>query len=121
MNSRQCCRNCRAENAAAQHGFCEYTLTMRLGTDPLYSGVFPTMDAKTVTAFVRNAGGGPVVAYIQNSPNGCDFLDDPQRLELAGGQMGYLVPYIFSKYMRVVLTGPPGGSARLYFQMQNMR
>lgn len=116
MNDRRC--NCCWQDMYLG-GFREYTQALHADAGAAYSAVFPTMEALTVTAFVRNMGADPVTAYLQNSPNGCDFTDDPRTVELQPGQMGYLVPYIFSKFMRVALLG--SGSACLYFQMQNMR
>lgn len=86
-----------------------------------FTRTFSTQEAREITLFVKNVGGGPITAHMQNSPNGVDFVDDPQQLALAAGETGYLVPYIFSKYMRVAASGTAAGYARVWFQMQNNR
>lgn len=83
-----------------------------------YSSNFPTRDARTVTVFVKNTGEAPVVVSLQNSPNGLDFTQDAQQLHLEPDQIGYLVPYIFSKYTRVAIHSDRAGTACLWFQLQ---
>jgi hypothetical protein len=75
-------------------------------------------NAHTVTVFVKNIGDAPIKAYLQNSPNGADFVNDKQILELEAGDIGFLIPYAFSKYIRLAVTGRRCGRAQVWVQMQ---
>lgn len=104
----------------AQHtGFCEYTAELRLAQTVRYAGPFCVKDARTITVFIMNTGPGPVTAYLEISPNGVNFMEDPQRLELPPGAMGALTPYLFSKYLRVAATGALQGRIAVNIQIQN--
>lgn len=121
-NRGRCCGrcNCRPQCAGMLEGdFQEQVQTLRIQSGAGYSSVFPTWNARTVTVFVKNTGSGPVTAFLQNSPDGLDFVNDPRQIVLAAGEMGYLTPYIFSKHMRIVVTGAEADSARIWLQMQN--
>lgn len=76
------------------------------------------LNAHTITVFVKNIGDSAIKAHLQNSPNGVDFINDKQLLELKPGEMGYLVPYIFSKYLRLAVVGRKCGRAKVWAQMQ---
>ena len=77
-----------------------------------YSNNYPTKDARTITVFIKNTGESPITATLQNSPNGSDFTQDVQQLNLDPDQ-------IFSKYIRVVIHGNQSGTACIWFQLQN--
>lgn len=116
----------RPGNSKPPHGACtpgscfnEYASLMQVDIGMNYSNNFPTKEARTITVFIKNTGESPIVASLQNSPNGLDFTQDPQQLELEADQTGYLVPYIFSKYTRVVINGNQAGTAFVWFQFQN--
>ncbi|MEM5769319.1 MAG: DUF6385 domain-containing protein [Bacillota bacterium] len=98
--------------------FCEYVASLQTGAETRYSIAYPTEDARTITAFVKNTGGVPVTLFLQNSPNGLDFTDDPRELTLNAGEIGYLIPYIFSKYTRVAVKSAQPGAVYLWLQMQ---
>jgi|GEM_PF-3292718 len=99
--------------------FCEYTATLRIRAGENFTDVFPAGDARVVTVFIKNTGEHPLAVSLQNSPNGQDFIDDPQRLELEAGKTGCLTPYIFSKYIRVAAQSGKTGAAVIWVQMQN--
>lgn len=99
--------------------FCEYKCTMQISSAETYSASFPTQHAREITVFAKNTGETPVVVRLQHSPNGLDYMDDPQQLELSADQTGYLVPYIFSKFTRVAASCAESGSVQIWFQMQN--
>lgn len=111
--NRGCCWHCMARQDVqlkyAQHtGFCEYMAELRLAQTVRYAGPFCVKNAKTITVFIINTGPSPVTAYLEISPNGVNFMEDPQRLELLPGAMGALTPYLFSKYLRVAAISPHG-------------
>jgi len=120
---RPCChRPCmnHSQGASAIEGdFYESTVLLQVPSGESFTDVFPTHNARAVTMFAKNTGENPVTIFLQNSPNGLDFVDDPQRLELAAGKTGYLVPYIFSKYTRAVAQSTQEASVRLWTQIQN--
>lgn len=99
--------------------FCEITSLLQISTGDSFSTNILTKNARAITVFVKNAGNNPIVISLQNSPNGLDFTDDPQQLELNADETGYLVPYIFSKYTRVVAKSAHTGAAHIWFQMQD--
>ena len=93
-----------------------YLLTER----PAYSSLVGTAKADTVTVFVHNSGQVPLLAHLQNSPDGQVFVDDKQVLTLGPDETGIMTPYYFSKYMRMVMHSPSGeGQATLWFQIQS--
>ena len=122
-NRRCCCRCAAAQNvqqASTQHiGFCEYTAELRLAQVARYAGPFCVKDARTITVFITNTGTVPVTAYLEISPDGAGYLEDPQRLVLQAGALGALTPYLFSKYLRVAAVGASQGSILVNIQMQN--
>lgn len=112
----------RGKGAAVIEGeFREYTAGLSAASGEAATDVFLTYAADSVTVFAKNTGEAPVSVSLQNSPDGLDFVDDPQQLELAAGQTGYLVPYIFSKYIRARVQSDGAGSADIWVQMQNRR
>jgi hypothetical protein len=118
-NSCWTCTN-HGEGASVLKGdFWECVKLLPITTGESFSNFFPTNNARAITVFAKNVGEAPVTVSLQNSPNGLDFVDDPQKLELVAGKTGYLVPYIFSKYMRVVARSVETGTVRIWAQMQN--
>lgn len=120
------CNRCGYTNPANGKGvingsFCEYTALLQIVAGESYTDNFLTHNARAITVFVKNIGENPITVSLQNSPNGLDFTDDPQQLELSVNKTGYLVPYIFSKYTRVVAKSAQTGAAHIWFQMQNHR
>ena len=113
--------NSKPPQGACLSGSCfnEYASLMQVDIGVNYSNNYPTKEARTITVFIKNTGEAPIVASLQNSPNGFDFTQDAQQLELQADQIGYLVPYIFSKYTRVAINGNQPGTALLWFQFQN--
>lgn len=76
--------------------------------------------AERVTVFVKNTGQSPISAWLQNSPNAIDTVDDPQVIDLAPGEIKAVVPYLFSRFIRLAAAGPDGGQAFVLFQIQRM-
>ncbi|MGI6005104.1 MAG: DUF6385 domain-containing protein [Christensenellales bacterium] len=112
----------RTENASTIRGdFREAIQCLNLETGTNFTNSFLAREARRITAFIKNTGDGPITAFLQYSPNNLDFVDDPHRMELAAGNTGHLVPYIFCKYMRIAVTGTSAGSARIWIQMQRYR
>lgn len=116
-----CCGHMNHTNGASviNGSFCEYTSLLQISSGKSYTDNFPTDNANAITIFVKNIGPNPITVSLQNSPNGLDFTDDPQQLELAVSKTGYLVPYIFSRYTRVVAQSTQASTAYIWFQMQN--
>jgi hypothetical protein len=99
--------------------FSEYTAQIKIMSGEGFSANYLTKNARAITIFAKNTGESPIVISLQNSPNGLDFSDDPQKLDLIPNETGCLVPYIFSKYTRVTAKSAQTGAARIWFQMQN--
>jgi len=74
--------------------------------------------AQTITVFIKNTGTSPMTAQLQNSPDGNDTVDDPQVITICPGETKFLVPYIFSRFLRLAITGAEGDCARVWFQIQ---
>lgn len=118
-----CCRPCRPwptpGSGVLRGDFQEHIELLQASDGQGFSETLETEQAETVTVFVKNLGSGPLAAFLQNSPDGADFVNDPKLLELESGQIGYLVPYIFSKYIRAAIQSEGGGTAQIWFQIQN--
>lgn len=122
-----CCgRGCPCANACAYGGSCsrgegftEKISTLSVAPGGGYAQNVLIAQAQTVTAFFRNEGSAPVEVWLQNSPDGISFIDDPQRRTLSSGELESLVPYRFSKYLRVAYSADQVGCLRIWVQMQN--
>jgi len=77
-------------------------------------------DAQRVTVFAKNTGAGDLVFSLEISPDGEDFLGDPQSVSIASGQIAPLTPYLFARYLRARAANPAGASvdAAVTFQVQ---
>jgi hypothetical protein len=98
--------------------FTEYKESLNVEPETAYTRTYPTQNARTITVFVKNTGGNTIRVHLQNSPDGTEFVDDPQILELAPGETGTLVPYLFSKFIRAVIEATEESSAFIWFQIQ---
>ena len=99
--------------------FRERTWVIQVCEEFSYTNTITTASARTISVFIKNTGPLPILANIQNSPDGCTFVDDPQILNLGAGETGVLVPYHFSKRMRIAIQSEIGQSeAKIWFQMQ---
>jgi len=77
-------------------------------------------DAQRITVFAKNTGAEDLAFNLQISPDGEDFLDDPQVVSIAPGQIAPLTPYLFARYLRARVANPAGAfvDAALTFQIQ---
>ncbi len=98
--------------------YCEFNEVLSVDARECHTANIPTCTATIITIFVKNIGYHPIAVRLQNSPNGLDFTDDPQLLSLDAGETGYLIPYIFSKYMRLTAISEEGSAMRVWAQMQ---
>ncbi len=82
-----------------------------------YTPIIAIWAVRVLTVFVCNTGNAPIQFHIQNTPDGCHFVNDPQVLSLTPGETGTLTPYLFSKGLRIVGIGGPS-TAQVWVQMQ---
>ncbi|GEM_PF-531535 len=78
-------------------------------------------DAERVSFFVKNNGETVFEANLQFSPNGIDYLDDQQILTVAPGELVFIAPTFFAKFMRVHIknTAFSGNiTAKIWWQIQ---
>jgi hypothetical protein len=87
-----------------------------IASDAVYSAC-----AGMVSVFLENLSGGEIHAILQNSPDGVRFVDDPQIHCLQNGEITILVPMLFSKFMRLVITDAQAtGPVNVWFQIQEI-
>lgn len=105
--------------SAQQSVYAESIMCLDTTQEYSFTRTILVQTAQTITVFVKNTGDCGLKAFLQNSPNGIDFINDKQMLELEKGDMGYIVPYIFSKYIRLGVAGVKGGKAQIWVQIQH--
>lgn len=101
--------------------FKEIILTADGEHSPYESRLIDTSHAQEVTLMVKNTGSLPLMAHVNISPNGLDFLQDAPPASIAPGEMALLDPHRFAKYARVYLTSNseiPLVYAKVFCQMQ---
>lgn len=97
----------------------EYTFLINVSDFMVYTHSVYTFSARNITIFIKNMGNAPIQVHLQNSPNDLDYADDNHILKVAGGKVKTLVPYIFSKHMRLACIGGSGScSAKIWFEIQ---
>jgi hypothetical protein len=57
-----------------QADFSEHKENLRSGPKKNYTQTVLTQDARTITVFVKNTGRRVIHAYLQNSPDGENFV-----------------------------------------------
>ncbi|WP_227020255.1 DUF6385 domain-containing protein [Sinanaerobacter chloroacetimidivorans] len=101
--------------------FKEYIFKYIIDDNVSYSHTICTASATMVTVFLKIYGEGSLEASIQNSPDGINFINDIQNLKLEDDEMGTLVPYLYSKYMRIAMKcTKPSTKVKIWFQIQNI-
>ena len=70
--------------------------------DIKYSGVFNTSELSAYSVFIKNNGNYPVNAKIQISPDDVNWTDDGNEIIIAPGMLKYMVPYVYSVYLRIM-------------------
>ncbi len=101
--------------------FRERVFELRGNESALYTPSLCTAGFRTVTFFARNEGEQPLDFRLQISPDGSDYLDDPQEFRLLPGEMKAAAPYLFGKFMRACLNATQCGeeiAARVWSQAQ---
>ncbi|MGE4214253.1 MAG: DUF6385 domain-containing protein [Anaerotignaceae bacterium] len=86
-------------------GFFEKELILSSFKDKAISPYFLTATSETITFCIHNMGEHPVNVNLQNSPDAKLFVNDAQTLVLLPHETGLVVPYKFTKYTRIVVTG----------------
>lgn len=75
--------------------------------------------SKTITFFVENIGCSEFTIHLENSPNAIQHVDDAQRITVHPGETVDIVPYKFSKFIRLIAHSDNRNVAlRLWFQTQ---
>jgi hypothetical protein len=113
------------DDPAPEHGFNitglfrQHTFHLE-GEGQAHSPQVAMDDAERITVFAKNTGVQDLTFDLQISPDGEDFLDDPQSVSVASGKTMSLTPYFFARYLRARVTSPGGFpvDATLTFQVQ---
>jgi len=109
---------CSGSLPAPPHVYAESTENLIICNGSAATRFLMVSLAQTITVFIKNTGTSPIMARLQNSPDGIETVDDPQVITVCPGETKFLVPYIFSRFIRLVIWGPNGGCAHVWFQIQ---
>jgi hypothetical protein len=98
-------------------------MVVEFNTDGTYSfsELINTSLTKTVMFFVKNVGKKEIIANLQISPNGVDFIDEPAMILPPLNQLKFIVPCIFAKFTRVAVKNVnplETSTVRLWYQAQ---
>lgn len=86
----------------------------RLVTPWFYSGI-----SQTITFSIYNTSDEDILLHLENSPDAEVISDDAQKLKVEPGKTVTLVPYKFSKYIRLVMrSGCQKVACKVWFQTQ---
>jgi hypothetical protein len=100
-------------------GFFEKKLSLsgyvnRVESPWIFSGI-----SDTITFFVYNNSNEDITVHLENSPNAIQHVDDPQKICVHPDQTIDIVPYKFSKFIRLVANSERGKiDCKLWFQTQ---
>lgn len=86
-----------------------------------FSRLINTSLTKTVMYFVENLGVNEIVANLQVSPDGVNFIDEPTKISPTLNKLEFIVPCIFAKFTRVAVknVNPHETSkVRIWYQAQ---
>ncbi len=98
--------------------FSEYRDFLETGAQTSLSRTISLARCRNMTVFVKNHSDGSVRVSAQYSPDGRHYVSDGQVLDLEESEFGYLIPLIFSRYMRLAVSGTRPGRAEVWFQLQ---
>ncbi len=103
------------------HIFFSKELLLTTYSKQIISPWFFTGLSQTITIFVQNLGANQVNIYLQNSPNAHQTVDDAQIITVNPRETVDIVPYKFSKYLRLVADSNQTKVAiKMWFQTQLM-
>jgi hypothetical protein len=57
--------------------------------------------SRTVSFFVKNLGPTSIEVVLQISPDGINFIDNPQMVTLPAQEITALTPYMFARYIKI--------------------
>ncbi len=100
---------CHEEAQLVQNVFKERIFHVKGDRQDLHTPIMTTAGVETITFFVKNTGTHPLEFHLQISPDGMNYLDDPQIFDVEPCGMKAAAPCLFGKFMRVsvrpLLTG----------------
>lgn len=101
--------------------FRERVFDLHGAGQPQCTPVIGTAGVKAVTFFVKNTGAEAFAFHLEISPDGLEFVPDPQKLDVEAGEMKAATPYLFGRFMRACLNPKESGqcaAARVWCQAQ---
>lgn len=84
--------------------FYEKTITVNQSGQTAYTSNIDYSIFSICTVFVKNNGGATCTATLENSGNGVNFVTGSETVTIAPGATQIVIPYYFSKYMRIKYT-----------------
>lgn len=110
---------------------CEPTLTSikfinkieKLDTNDSYSfsKIRNTSLTQTVMFFVKNLDICEIIAHIQVSPDGINFINEPAKILVGMNKIKFIVPCIFAKFTRIAVKNIHNGETskvKIWYQAQ---
>ncbi len=102
--------------------FFEKELALSGFRNQVESPWFYSGNAETITFFIINTGLDPVQIHLENSPNAIVHIDDAQRTCVQPNQTVDIMPYKFSKFIRLVASSHQRKvNCRIWFQSQLLK
>ena len=101
--------------------FEERIFYMHVKNSCVYTPFIEISKSRTISFFIKNFCDNSVEVILQISPDGINFIVDPQITTLSAYEMTALTPYMFAKYIRIcVKNNDPCASSdvKVWYQAQ---
>ncbi len=101
--------------------FFDKELNISIYDKSIESPWFYSALSQTITIFAQNNGSNKITINLQNSPNAKLFVNDPQEIVIIPKQTVDIIPYKFSKFIRLVANSTNNNiNLKMWFQTQLM-
>lgn len=92
-------------------------------TNDLYSfsELINTSLTTTVMFFIKNVAIYEIIAHLQVSPDGINFINEPMQISVGMNEIKFIVPCIFAKFTRVAVKNVTSGETsrvKIWYQAQ---
>ena len=115
-----CCK-CVKYVHSLKSDFNEVILNVDADENQNYTEPVKIKNSRNITVFIKNYGTGSVICSLQDSPDSMEYVDDSQPTEVGKGELIYLTPSIFSKYLRLSYKSFSGHNPiKIWFQIQDL-
>ena len=113
--------NCCHDSGYLKNKFVERIFHTQSDEDDTLSPFLGITSAELVSLFIKNEGTSTFEINLQMSPDGIEYVNDPQTLTAAPGELVFITPQYFAKFIRVHIRNivPTGNiTAKLWWHLQ---